>query len=635
VRPVGNVSFAVMNQRLALLFPPTWDPMEPYLALPALAAWARLHGVPTIAADENNAFFHEVLSREYLEGTAAQRLGRMAGQGNPGAAGVLEQLPDTIAGAEAATALLGDGEGFYDLRRFHRAHGDLARAMATVSAAWAPTRIDFQRFEMRYPFSSSRALLDAAGDERENPFIDFFRRRTIPRLREFRPTVAGISISSSKQLIGAFTLARLIREELPGVFVLVGGNTFTRYTEHLGRDPWFYRWVDSYVTGEGEVPLAALLEALEAGADLDTVPSLHWRSDWRAPAGEPDPGALHRNAPGDPLDLDRLPTPDFEGLPLDAYFTPEPVLPLETSRGCVWGRCAFCSHHLVGGAFRMRSPELVLEDIRTLARRHGARHVTFVDNAVPVRNLRRVSEGLLDAGPEIRWTGYGRFSKKYTPEFCRLLHDAGCRSLWFGLESANQRVLDAMDKGTTVELARQVSRHCFEAGIAADFFCMVGFPTEQATEALETFAFLAEFREEILALNSLFTFEGFALDTCSRMMLEPEAFSITPVERKVPPPAGDGGGPAAYDHDLSPVVPYLPAKGLDLGQVERLMVGFQQRLNRLFGRLPLTVEHREAHALLHRAHPEFRTRLARWLEQGGAQPAAPEGRPSGDLVPPA
>jgi len=483
------------------------------------------------------------------------------------------------------------------------------------------------KFSMRYPSGSSRAIDAAAMDEEENPFLEHYRRVSLPRLKAAGAAVVGLSVSSVNQSIGALTLARLIKEELPETLVVVGGNTFNRFIGQLRENSLLYRWVDGYVVGEGETALLRLAEAMGGDRNLEQVPNLFWRRDWQEPAAElPEPGMIQENPRAPAEDLSALPIPDFDGLPMDRYFSPLPVLPLETSRGCPWARCAFCSletsrgcpwarcafcsHFKLGESFRYRKPDVVLEDIRVLQEKYGSSHIVLVDNSIPVRSLREISRGLIERKLKINWTCYTRYSKSFTPEFCGQLAESGCRAIWYGLESASQRVLERMDKGTTVDVARQVTQNCLDAGIAVDLFCMVGFPGETAEEALETLAFLLEFKEKIVELNCLFSLEPFALDSCSKVGTAPEEYGVTIGE-------SDDGMPVTRadsaewpgDLDMLGGNRYQVDEGMTQRQVLELIALFDQKLERKIPPRPLNHGDREAHTLLFRSRDEFRALL--------------------------
>ncbi len=286
------------------------------------------------------------------------------------------------------------------------------------------------------------------------------------------------------------------------------------------------------------------------------------------------------------------------------------MLPLETSRGCPWARCAFCSHFKLGESFRYRKPETVLEDIEALKEKYGTSHIVLVDNSITVRSLREISRGLIDRELEVNWTCYTRYTKSYKPEFCRQLAESGCRAIWFGLESASQRVLERMDKGTTVEVSKDATRNCLEAGISVDLFCMVGFPGETSEEALETLAFILEIREKIIELNCLYSLEPFALDSCSKVGTTPEDYGVTigGSTDGLPEPkswSAEWNG----DLDILGGNRYQVNEGMTQREVTDLVGMFNRTLDQKIPPLPLTHSDREAHTLLYRSRPEFRAML--------------------------
>ncbi len=601
----------MQDWHVALVFPPVWDPKQPYLALPALAAQLRSEGIATLLCDDNIDYYHLLLSRPHLEGVIRPRLEQRAARGEERAIQALEELPGLSGRVDEACRVIRDPEQFFHLQRFHGARAVLDRTVRVASAAYGRTKMGLYSFSMRYPSGSSKAMAAAALDEEENPFLDYYRAVSVPRLKSANPAVVGLSVSSVNQSIGAFTLARLIKEELPRTLVVVGGNTFNRFTGQLLENALLYRWVDGYVVGEGETALLRLAQAMAGDRNLEHVPNLFWRRDWQQPQSElPDPGMIVENPKAGAEDLNALPLPDFDGMPLDRYLSPLPVLPLETSRGCPWARCAFCSHFKLGESFRYRKPDVVLEDIRALKEKYGTSHIVLVDNSIPVRSLREISRGLIDRNLEINWTCYTRYTKSFTPEFCSQLVESGCRSIWFGLESASQRVLERMDKGTTVDVTRQVTHNCLDAGIAVDLFCMVGFPTETADEALETLAFILEIKEKIIELNCLYALEPFALDSCSKVGTTPEEYGVT-----IGDPEGDLPGRKhdstkwPGDLDMLDGNRYRVDSGMTQRQVMELIAMFNAKLQQKIPPLPLSHGDREAHTLLFRSRDEFRALL--------------------------
>ncbi|MEK7279630.1 MAG: radical SAM protein, partial [Nitrospirota bacterium] len=240
--------------------------------------------------------------------------------------------------------------------------------------------------------------------------------------------------------------------------------------------------VDSFILFEGEYPLLRLIEELEGQRDFKSVPNMVYSKE----------GHTYINEPfyiGDPKEL---PTPDYDGFPLRQYHTPRLVLPLQTSRGCYWRRCAFCNLHLDHLTYRSRPIDMVMEDIATLKKKYDTDFFFFSDEAVPIPTLKKISERVIEERLDIKWTGGVRFEQALTKETLSKMSEAGCLKLVFGLESFSQRVLDLMGKGTSTSDIRRIVDDCLDAGIALHLYIIVGFPSETEEEAKETFLFVMQ-----------------------------------------------------------------------------------------------------------------------------------------------
>ncbi|MGA5898635.1 B12-binding domain-containing radical SAM protein [Streptomyces venetus] len=374
-------------------------------------------------------------------------------------------------------------------------------------------------------------------------------RRPIPDLEDSDLAVVGISVSADTQLIAALTTARHVKRRRPDVHVVMGGNLTTRMVSRWKEEHPFFEYVDSFVSYEGEDALPALCDRV-TGADDRAVPGLLER-DGR--------GGLLRT-PAAMVDVCDLPTPDFDGLPLDAYFAPGPVLPLQASRSCAWD-CAFCSIPFASNKFRIRRAEQVVHDMTALAAKHGSDTFMFVDEIMTLTSLRGVSRQLIDGGHSLFWYGETRFSKGLDAELAKALRDSGCRRLDLGLESYNQRVLDLMRKGTKVADIEPSLQSLLGNKVPVHLFCMTGFPGETEEEALRTQEFAAQTlhrsTEEFGVPYSTAANGPFILDVLSPVGERPDLFGV----ELLPPGEGE---------DLAFDVDYTVAEGLTQEDVVRL-----------------------------------------------------------------
>ncbi len=557
--------------KAALVFPPLADATQPYASLPALAAFLRGRGNHAVSLHDANLGFSLTLwTRRRLKTAAARirkRLREMEDGPKPsgGAAeeyaalvGASLKAPLAAERIEGAVSALRRWDTFSSLERLDRAKRVL-RDAAEVLEAESPL------LRRRTPGFPPDAIRRLTRGRRANPFAAYLEEVTLREIQEERPGAVGISITYPSQVVPAVVLARLIRRHMPAVRVIFGGQIVSSWYSHLEGCPEVFDWCDYAIGYEGETALEALLTAIENGGSLEAVPNLAWRED-----------GVVRTGPFAAEDIDALPTPDYSGLPLDRYLAPEPVFLLNTSRGCYWSRCAFCSvSPSMRSRFRRRDPRLVLDDIRTLQRRYSARSIALGDDCVPPATLRALARGLADAG--IFWQCEVRFEPALTRALLEDLRQAGCRNLIFGLESYSERVLARMQKGIRKAEIPRILEDCRRTGIAFNLQLFFGFPGETKAEAGETLAFAANQLHGAATLS----FGRFQLQHGSPVARDPQAFGIR---------IREGPGKLTIDMPYEPVPRHAGAMETELAR--RVLARTRLRS------LPLNID---AHTLLYLA----------------------------------
>ncbi|MCU0520106.1 MAG: B12-binding domain-containing radical SAM protein [Anaerolineae bacterium] len=465
----------------------------PHLALPMLTASLRAGGVEVAQRDLNLEVFDAVLTQTYLEDVCA----RLASEPPPGLspATVQEALdraagtgPNLIRQVEPAKAVMRDPR-FYDGRTSVQAFVTLVQGLALASLPFHPAQFQFTSFTPPGPVDSSGSLLRLAGDPARNPFSDLFQRSIVGDILRDAPDVVGISIPTMDQMLAGVTLAYLLKQAGSPAHVTIGGPHVSMLREQLLKTPALFDFVDSAIVFGGEGPLLRLVESLGGDRDLSKVPNLIYR----------DRGVGSRQVRATPVasieHQDRAAadcrTPDFDGLPLDRYLTPELVLPLLSSHGCYHGKCAFCNVGYGGpDGFRMIDPDLVVDQMRALRQKYGTRHIFFADEALTPRTLRTLSKRLADAGDDIAWCGCARFDPGLTRDLLDAMARGGCRMLLFGLETASEATIARMHKGTAPETMGRILRDSAAAGIWNHTFFFFGFPGETMEAAQDTVNFL-------------------------------------------------------------------------------------------------------------------------------------------------
>jgi radical SAM superfamily enzyme YgiQ (UPF0313 family) len=293
-----------------------------------------------------------------------------------------------------------------------------------------------------------------------------------------QPNIVGIT-SSTLTYQSALKIAKIAKEVCPNCITIGGGSHVTFWDDHaLEECPE----LDIIVRREGENTFLELVQRIEAEKSYIDIEGTTCRKD----------GKIIRN-PDRPYieDLDALPFPARHLWPMERFREIEDILYLATSRGCVYW-CEFCTTvRMHGRKYRMRSPKNVVDEIELLQKTYGISKFTFCDDAFTVDQPRieALCKEILNRGLKIEWN-CGTRVDMLTKDLLAKMKEAGCVTVWFGVESGSQHVLDAMKKGITPELTMKVLGWVREAGLKPVPNVILGFPGETKESAWKTIKFV-------------------------------------------------------------------------------------------------------------------------------------------------
>ncbi len=516
-----------------LLFPPEWVPTAPYLALPSLTAVLRSFGHQVVQKDVNIEMYDWFFSDTFLIWVKLRMDQQRRGLNERAVRNELTELErdrlncliaqDAVDVMELAEQALDAksivrGEEFYDAEKLEWALNTFRDVMKFISAAYFPASLVFYPMESNLGYRSgvSREVLAFIEDETVNVYRDVCRQLVLPAIQKEKPEVVGISVGTQMQLLAGMTFCKMIKQEFPDIHVTVGGNVITRLQEDLPKQKQFFTEVfDSAILYEGEHALVWLLEALAGERNWEKVPNLMWYQN----------GQVRVNSEIYTEKTTALPLPDFEGLPLDAYFVPVRILPYLATRGCYWGRCTFCDHGQgYFDQYRGKPAHDVVREIKALKEKYQAEHFLFSDESYPPALLKKVTQLLIEDQVGIKWTTLIRFEESLQdPEIWKQAVQAGCCTLYYGMESANERVLGLMDKHAKKSVIENNLREAAKAGIWNHVMAFYGFPGETRDEAEDTREFLLENKRYIHSVE-LFYFVAYRH---TPMVRNPDQFGIT------------------------------------------------------------------------------------------------------------
>ena len=487
--------------KTALVFPPQWYPSQPYLALPTLKAYLETKGHEVDQFDFNVESYDLFLSRNYLEHCVDKIQSRLTKpvksyedrEAEPIHRQILEDtsyLETILSEINDAKQVLRDEERFFQFEEYKNAYTTLKVAMQLISYAHYPSKIDLDSFFMKgNPEENLQGILEATQDSIKNPFLELYKNNLLKKLDLDRYGLVGIAIIHAGQVIPGLTLARILRTHYPHLHITIGGSVFARHQDILqDKKALFEEMFHSIVLFEGEHPLDQLLKQLKDKQPLDTVPNLIYIKN----------GEVVRNASSKALPYDQLACPNFDDLPLNKYLMPYPVLPYMASRGCYWGKCTFCTHSFIYDShYRKENEERVAEELDYLGKKYKTKFFTFSDEAISPNAFDRMSKAILSQGVEMRALGMLKFESDSveTVELFENMYRAGFLMLFFGLESANDRILSIIEKGCDQATEKRVLGNSSLAGIWNHLYLFFGFPTEEKHEAQETIDFTVQHGE--------------------------------------------------------------------------------------------------------------------------------------------
>jgi radical SAM superfamily enzyme YgiQ (UPF0313 family) len=366
-----------------------------------------------------------------------------------------------------------------------------------------------------YPPFGAMSVIAATREENHNAqLLDLDARRcsineAIESIKEFSPDVVGISAVVATSYKYVKDLTKLIREQLPNVVIVVGGGLAAAGEILLQNS-----CVDFLVHGEGEITFKELIKNIENGLSYESVNGISYKENGKVIKNDPRPTIK---------ELDLLPFPDYDLIDLNKYILniheflktgygeaskidkrvsesnrPENFLRINISRGCV-NKCTFCYRNMPG--IRINSMEYIGNLIEHVTIKYNIGHISFADECFGP--TKRWLWGFVDMikkrGFDLTYHITGMRVRIVDLEIMKALKELGVWHIQFGFESGSQKILNIMEKNTTVEQNISAALFCKEVGINTIPFIIIGYPGETIKTLYETIDFLK--RADLLSQN--------------------------------------------------------------------------------------------------------------------------------------
>jgi len=530
------------DKKMLLIFPPQWTPVSPHFALATLSAQLKKNGFNAKCLDLNVEFYNKILTKDYLEFIIEKikkdyvdlftkirkiytkekklqkytideqcqiyKFGKIKDFLSSGE-NYYERLPNTI---KFALEIIKSKERFFQPINLIKAMNHVDLALKLVSLAYCPMNIEFEACYHSFLKLNYESIKHFVFDKESNIFWDF-HKKTVDKLKEEKFDFIAISLNSSSQIISGLTLAYLLKKYTKA-HINIGGNFFGRVKDEVMKHPEFSQFCDSISIEEGEGPIVEVGRFVNGQIKIEDVPNLIYFKNNKA----------FCNEKMSPIRLNDMANLDLDDFNLEDYFTPNIVLPYQTSRGCYWGKCTFCDQDF-GQEFNVKTIEKVLSEMRELKEKYNISHYEFIDESVSPTYLYDFSNELLKTDINPKFFCDARLETAFDEKTLEVASKAGLKMIMWGLESGSNKIMESINKGIDLSKRFDILKTSNKYNIWNFAFIFFGYPLETKEDARETIKMLQENNQIINSYGrSVFTMGKHARIAC-----EPEKFGITKI----------------------------------------------------------------------------------------------------------
>tara|TARA_B110000971_G_C20013260_1_gene502608 strand:+ start:3 stop:2024 length:2022 start_codon:yes stop_codon:yes gene_type:complete len=326
--------------------------------------------------------------------------------------------------------------------------------------------------------------MPAYRDEIE-PLIKPVLDKAIQSIIKKHTPVVGFSLYLTNILASMYMIKEIKRLSPETIIVAGGPEAFTDWFDakllDQGLDPTL---IDFRIQGEGEQLILTLLEDLEK-FPRHKIPKVL--------------GGFKSK-----LNLDELPFPDYSDYNLSLYDYPDGTS-IETSRGCV-AKCSFCAEtHF--WKFRWTQADRTIAEMKHMISNYGIKRFWFVDSLANgnFKEFQKLVDLILSEDLKIRWNSYARNDGRMDLKMFEKIHQSGCTTLSFGVESGSQKVLDDMQKKIKIWEVEANLKDGKSVGMTNHVNWLIGFPTEHLNEFLHSLELLYNTRKHMHVISPGFT----------------------------------------------------------------------------------------------------------------------------------
>jgi anaerobic magnesium-protoporphyrin IX monomethyl ester cyclase len=309
----------------------------------------------------------------------------------------------------------------------------------------------------------------------------------------------GVTVMPGPQLKQAIPISKRIKEKFPNIIIIWGGYFPTNQYKVVLQSAY----VDFVINGPGDHCFPQLIDALENNGPYELIKNLIYKSG----------DSIIKTVKEELIEQDTLPRLPYNKLhelySIDKYlgktYLGEKTLAYHSSIGCPF-TCSFCAVVPTYEArWKAKSAQLIYSDIKYIKDRWGADAIEFHDNNFFVSEKRVIEFANLIKKENMNWWGMARIDtmSRFKDSTLALIREAGCRIIFFGAESGNDKVLKQMDKGGT-QCGEQIAAFAARMkrfDIIPEYSFVLGMPAPTPEEVESQIDFDIAFIKKIKRIN--------------------------------------------------------------------------------------------------------------------------------------
>ena len=324
----------------------------------------------------------------------------------------------------------------------------------------------------------------------DNVYIGMPYRRIMEEIQSRKPDIVGVANPFTSQVENAIKVCNIAKRVNPNILTVVGGPHVSAVPEVFLQET---KNVDVVVIGEGEYTMLEIVNCHERHMSLSRVRGIAYRRGKTIVRAQPR--AFIKN-------LDELPYPAYHLVNMEKYLNPAKIeyrsfkdrsISMITSRGCPFN-CCFCSVHLhMGKTFRAHAVDYVVNHIEYIVNKFKVKTIFFEDDnlTLDTKRFEAICDKMIKKGIKVKWeTPNGVRVDCLTPSLLKKMQKSGCQSVFFGVESGDQNILDnVIGKSLQLKDVVKAAKTCKEIGLKTGAFYIIGFPGEKKENMLRTVDF--------------------------------------------------------------------------------------------------------------------------------------------------